>query len=379
MTATDRQGPSSRPYIGVAVIVVRSGRVLLGMRRNAHGAGTWQFPGGHLEYGESIDACARRELFEETGLSIVDLRRGPFTNDRFTEEHKHYVTLFMIADRTTGTPAVKEPEKCATWEWFRWSDMPRPHFLPIDNLLRQGFSIPSAPSPAAAIREAMAELGNNAKARTLLRFFKTDPGEYAAGDRFLGIPVPSLRRLAASHRDASMAVIEDLLHAEIHEQRQLALLLLVDRFRRADAEEQAAIVDFYLANSAHVNNWDLVDASAHRILGAYLLTRDSSLLDRLARSPDMWERRIAIVATWQFIRAGRTAETMRLAKQLLTDGEDLIHKAVGWMLREVGKRDAAALDGFLRTHYRRMPRTMLRAAIERLPAGDRRAFLAGTR
>lgn len=130
-----------RPYIGVAVIVVRDGRVLLGKRKNAHGAGTWQFPGGHLEYGESIEACAQRELFEETGLSIVNLRMGPFTNDFFEDEKKHYVTLFVIADQTTGQTQVKEPDKCECWDWFTWSDMPQPQFLPIVNLLRQNFKI----------------------------------------------------------------------------------------------------------------------------------------------------------------------------------------------------------------------------------------------
>jgi len=131
----------NRPHIGVAIIVVRDGRVLLGKRRNAHGAGTWQFPGGHLEYGESIEACARRELFEETGLSIVNLRMGPFTNDVFEDENKHYVTLFVVADQTTGEARLKEPDKCECWDWYRWSEMPQPHFLPIVNLLKQDFSI----------------------------------------------------------------------------------------------------------------------------------------------------------------------------------------------------------------------------------------------
>jgi mutator protein MutT len=130
-----------RPYVGVAVIVVRNGHVLLGKRKNTHGAGTWQFPGGHLEYGESIDACARRELFEETGLSIASLRPGPFTNDIFGKENKHYVTLFVIADGCSGEAQVKEPDKCERWDWFRWSEMPRPRFLPIVNLLKQNFSI----------------------------------------------------------------------------------------------------------------------------------------------------------------------------------------------------------------------------------------------
>lgn len=129
-----------RPLIGVAVIVVREGRVLLGKRKNAHGAGTWQFPGGHLEYGESIEACARRELLEETGLSVFKLRMGPFTNDLFEDENRHYVTLFVIADQTTGDAQVKEPDKCERWGWFRWTNMPTPRFLPIVNLLKQNFT-----------------------------------------------------------------------------------------------------------------------------------------------------------------------------------------------------------------------------------------------
>ncbi len=133
--------PNNRPLIGVAVIVVRHGKVLLGKRKNAHGAGTWQFPGGHLEYGESVQSCARRELLEETGLTLIDSRLGPFTNDIFEGEKKHYVTLFVIAERTAGIAEVKEPGKCERWDWFEWSQMPGPLFLPIVNLIRQNFSI----------------------------------------------------------------------------------------------------------------------------------------------------------------------------------------------------------------------------------------------
>lgn len=150
--------PKTRPLIGVAIIVVRDGRVLLGKRRNSHGAGTWQFPGGHLEYGESIEACARRELFEETGLTIVRMQRGPFTNDVFEDEQKHYVTLFVIADRTAGDVRLKEPDKCERWEWFRWSQLPRPRFLPIVNLLKQGFAIDSA--EATVCPPSLSENGN---------------------------------------------------------------------------------------------------------------------------------------------------------------------------------------------------------------------------
>lgn len=364
-----------RPFIGVGVIVVRAGRVLLGKRKNTHGDGTWQFPGGHLEYGESIAACARRELFEETGLSMVSSRMGPFTNDIFETEGKHYVTLFVIAEQTIGEPICKEPHKCTGWAWFPWTDLPRPHFLPIVNLRKQGFRIDATASPAASIMAEMAAMGDPQRAIGQRRFFKTGPGEYGEGDIFYGIPVPSLRRLARDHAGTRLEVIKDLLHSPVHEQRQLALFLVIQRFTTANPREQAAIVDFYLANTAWINNWDLVDCSAHSILGAYLLDRERTPLYRLAAAPGLWERRIAIVATWHFIRAGQLQDTFRLARRLLTDKEDLIHKAVGWMLREAGKRDQAALTRFLDAHGSTMPRTTLRYAIERFPAALRRSYL----
>lgn len=366
-----------RPHIGVAVIVVRDGRVLLGKRKNAHGAGTWQFPGGHLEYGESIDACARRELFEETGLSITRSRMGPFTNDFFEKENKHYVTLFVIADQTTGEARVKEPDKCECWGWFKWSELPRPRFLPIVNLLSQGFAITGSRSPSAFIKDEMAAMASPKRAQAARRFFKTGPGQYGEGDVFIGIRVPALRKLAAKHHTVDMAVIEDLLHSPVHEHRHLALFMLTRRFSRAAEDEQAAIVDFYLANTGYVNNWDLVDCSAHVIVGAFLLNRGREILYRMAQSPVLWERRIAIVATWHFIRSGQIDDTLKIAALLLADTEDLIHKSVGWMLREAGKRDEAALVAFLQAHCRRMPRTMLRYAIERFPETRRRSFLKG--
>jgi mutator protein MutT len=366
-----------RPYIGVAVIVVREGRVLLGKRKNAHGAGSWQFPGGHLEYGEAIEACARRELFEETGLSIGNLRLGPYTNDIFEEENKHYVTLFVIADQTSGEARVKEPHKCECWAWFRWSEMPEPHFLPIVNLLKQKFTISAPPSPAASIKKEMQSLASGQRAQQSSRFFKTGKGGYAEGDVFIGIKVPELRKLAKQHASATMAVIEELLQSTIHEHRQLALFLLSQRFARSGPADQARIVDFYLANTGLVNNWDLVDCSAHTILGAYLLERDKTVLYRLAHSSSLWERRIAMVATWHFIRAGQTEDTFKVAELLLEDSHDLIHKAVGWMLREAGKRNEEALVAFLKAHGQRMPRTMLRYAVERFPETRRQAFLQG--
>ena len=366
-----------RPYIGVAIIVVREGCVLLGKRRNAHGAGTWQFPGGHLEFGESIEACARRELYEETGLTALSLRRGPFTNDVFENEGKHYVTLFTIAEHTIGQPRLKEPDKCERWDWFPWSEMPTPHFLPIVNLLRQGFSIEQEPSVAASLKTALAAMGDPQRARVQQRFFKTGPGEYAEGDLFLGIKVPELRKLARRHADAGMDVIADLLNSPVHEHRHLALFLLIQRFQNSGIQERGEIAEFYLTNTAWVNNWDLVDCSAHSILGAYLHDRNRDVLYRLVDSQHLWERRIAIVATWYFIRTGQVEDTFKLAVLLLDDDEDLIHKSVGWMLREAGKRDEAALVAFIEAHYRQMPRTMLRYAIERFEKTRRLKLLRG--
>lgn len=366
-----------RPYIGVAVIVVRNDRVLLGKRKNSHGAGTWQFPGGHLEYGESIEDCARRELFEETGLSIVNLRMGPFTNDFFENEGKHYVTLFVIADHTTGEARLKEPHKCERWDWFRWWDMPTPHFLPIVNLLRQNFTIDEHQSVATRIKSQLAAMASKKRAQALCRFFKTGPGEYAENDVFLGIKVPELRKLARQHAQSDMAVIDELLHSTVHEHRQLALFLLIQRFQAASGEERTEIANFYLARTAFVNNWDLVDCSAHTILGAFLYDRNRKILYRLVRSSNLWERRISIVATWHFIREGQVEETLKLAALLMQDEQDLIHKSVGWMLREVGKRDETALVDFIRIHYPKMPRTMLRYAIERFDDKRRKMFLKG--
>ncbi len=366
-----------RPYIGVAVIVIRDDRVLLGKRRNAHGAGTWQFPGGHLEFGETIEGCAQRELFEETGLTITSQRMGPFTNDYFEDEGKHYVTLFVIADRTSGEVQLREPDKCARWDWFPWREMPKPHFLPIVNLLKHNFTIDDTPSPAFDIKNEMAAMANQNQAKILQRFFKTGPGEYAEGDIFLGIKVPLLRKLAKKYTAAGMAAIDDLLRSAIHEQRQLALLLLIQRFETADADDRKAIVAFYLDHTDWINNWDLVDCSAHAILGTHLINREKKVLFDLARSASLWERRIAIVATWHFIRGGQVNDTMKLAALLLDDTEDLIHKALGWMLREAGERDTAALEAFIASYYNQIPRTTLRTATERWPTPRRQLLLKG--
>lgn len=214
-------------------------------------------------------------------------------------------------------------------------------------------------------------------AANLQRFFKTGPGQYGEGDIFLGIKVPSLRALAKKHRDATLDAITALLHSRYHEERLFALLLLTQFYEQVSEHDQAAAYDLYLGNTHHINNWDLVDVSAPRIVGHHLLERPRKILHKLARSPLLWERRIAILSTLYFIRYDDFDDTFRIAKTLLHDEHDLMHKAVGWMLREVGKRDLAAEESFLKLHYRDMPRTMLRYAIERFPESKRKNYLHG--
>jgi 3-methyladenine DNA glycosylase AlkD len=230
---------------------------------------------------------------------------------------------------------------------------------------------------ASGIQARLRQLGDADTARLLRGYFKTGRGQYGEGDVFLGIKLPPLRQLAREYRGLPLGEAEKLLRSPYHEARLLALLLLVGAFAAGDEAARGRVYRLYLANTARVNNWDLVDASAEPIVGGYLADRDRRPLDRLARSASLWERRIAVVATLHFIRRGDFADTLRLAATLLSDEEDLIHKAVGWMLREVGKRDVRAQEAFLAGHYRRMPRTMLRYAIERLPEPRRRQYLRG--
>lgn len=203
------------------------------------------------------------------------------------------------------------------------------------------------------------------------------PGEYSEGDKFQGIRVPDLRALVKKAVDVSLRESLSLLRSEWHEERLMALLLMEHRFERAlrDADRDE-IVRAYLANTRWVNNWDLVDASAPSILGAWLLTQKRSVLGDLVRSENLWERRIAIVSTLTLIRSGEFRDTLHLTERLLGDPEDLMHKACGWMLREVGKKDQEVLTNFLAQHAPAMPRTMLRYAIERFPQPERRRWLA---
>ena len=225
-------------------------------------------------------------------------------------------------------------------------------------------------------RELRAEADAN-DAIHLQRFFKTGPGQYGEGDKFLGVRVPALRRLVRAYQDLPVDDAIALVQSKWHEERLLGLLLLVALYQRGEDDRKQAVYDAYLAHTRHINNWDLVDASAEHIVGPHVAPDRIDVLERLAMSPDLWERRIAMLATFHWIKQGDFAPALRVATLLLNDRHDLIHKAVGWMLREIGKRDLAVEEEFLRTHLQAMPRTTLRYAIERMAPSRRKEYLKG--
>jgi 3-methyladenine DNA glycosylase AlkD len=230
---------------------------------------------------------------------------------------------------------------------------------------------------ARTISKNLKSLGSREQAEVSRRFFKTGPGEYGEGDVFLGIKVPVLRQLAKEFVDLPLNEVNKLLTSRIHEERLLALLMLVRRFERGEDSIRQQIFDLYLNNTSTVNNWDLVDSSAPYIIGPFLMKKSRVLLYRLAKSKSLWERRIAIMSTFHFIKNGEFSETLKVAEILLADPEDLIHKAVGWMLREIGKRHLQTEERFLKKYYQKMPRTMLRYAIEKFPQAQRQRYLTG--
>ena len=212
-------------------------------------------------------------------------------------------------------------------------------------------------------------------AKSSARFFKTGPGQYGEGDTFIGVKVPVLRKAAREFRSLPLEEIETLLGSPIHEERQLALLILVLQAANCDDARREATFDFYLGNTRFINNWDLVDCSAPQVVGGFLADKSRKPLFDLTGSESLWDRRIAIVSTQHFIRHDDFADTLAISQNLLNDDEDLIHKAAGWMLREVGKKSPAVLEAFLDRHAAVMPRTMLRYAVERFPLDQRRAYL----
>jgi 3-methyladenine DNA glycosylase AlkD len=226
------------------------------------------------------------------------------------------------------------------------------------------------------LKKDLIQFQNKEKAVLLARFFKTGKGQYGEGDIFLGITVPNSRIVAKKYKDFSLASIDKLIKSKIHEERLVAVLILVEQYKIGDEKQKEIIYKFYLAHAKNINNWDLVDLSAPRIVGDYLLAREKTILLKLAKSKNLWERRMAIISTFQFIYFGKKEWTFKIAKILLNDKHDLIHKACGWMLREAGKRiSEQELEIFLKKNVKNMPRTMLRYAIERLPEKKRKYYL----
>lgn len=229
----------------------------------------------------------------------------------------------------------------------------------------------------AELRKEIKSVSNPEKAKFLQRFFKTGKGEYAEGDVFLGIVVPVQRQIAKKYTELSFDDLEKLITSKYHEERLIALLILVERFKKASEDQKDKIIKFYLKNRKGINNWDLVDLSAPKILGEYLLNKDRKILFRFAKSTDLWEKRIAVLSTFTFIKNRDLNDALKIYEILVDDKHDLIHKAVGWMLRELGKIDLNAEEEFLKKHYKTMPRTMLRYAIEKFPEKKRKAYLKG--
>ena len=227
------------------------------------------------------------------------------------------------------------------------------------------------------LRKKIKVIGSPDVSKTLQWFFKTGKGEYGEGDIFVGLKVPAQRKLAGEFRDLSLTDLKILLNSTIHEERLISLFILVDNYRRGDEQAKEEIFSFYLKNKRGINNWDLVDLSAPKIIGKHLLNKDKSLLFKFAVSKNLWERRIAILSTYEFIRNEYYDATLKIAEILLQDKHDLIHKALGWMLREIGKRDLETEENFLKLRYKKMPRTMLRYAIEKFPETKRKKYLQG--
>ena len=229
------------------------------------------------------------------------------------------------------------------------------------------------------ITKRLSVLGSKERAAVSQRFFKTGPGQYGEGDVFIGIKVPVLRKLAKEYFDLSLKDIKTILRSKYHEQRLLSLLVLVGQFAQGDQNKKKSIYQLYLENTEFINNWDLVDSSAEHIVGAYLFNKNRRPLYRLVRSRSLWERRIGVMATFHFSKKEDFSDTLAIDEFLLKDEEDLIHKAVGWMQREVDNRNLKKEESFLNKHYKDMPRTMLRYAIEKFPERKRLAYLHGKR
>lgn len=227
----------------------------------------------------------------------------------------------------------------------------------------------------AGLKKELKSKADKKRVKVLQGFFKTGKGQYGEGDIFLGITGPKIRETARKYSGLSLKETKKLLNSKIHENRQAALFILVNNFQNGDEKQKQKIYKFYLKNTKYINNWDLVDLSADKIVGAFLIDKSKKILYKLAKSKNLWEKRIAIIATFQFIKNNQFEETLKISEMLLNDKHDLIHKAVGWMLREIGKKDLKIEEEFLKKYYKRMPRTMLRYAIERFSENKRQGYL----
>lgn len=226
------------------------------------------------------------------------------------------------------------------------------------------------------LKQDLGKLASPTQAAILQRFFKTGQGEYGEGDIFLGIKVPEQRKIARKHKHLSLNEVQKLLDSKIHEHRLVALFILVDKYMHSkQTKDEKEVIDLYLKNTKNINNWDLVDLSAPKILGDYLLDKDKCVLYKLARSDNLWEKRISILSTYTFIRTSQFEDALKISEILIKDKHDLIHKAVGWMLREIGNRNLAMEEKFLKQHYQVMPRAMLRYAVEKFPEEKRQFYL----
>jgi len=225
------------------------------------------------------------------------------------------------------------------------------------------------------IKKDLAKLEDPERAKNSQWFFKTGKGQYGEGDVFLGITVPQQRKVAKKYMHLSLSDLQELLSSKIHEHRFTALVILISKYQKAEEPSKKEIFDFYLENSENINNWDLVDLSAPKIVGKYLLDKERSILYKLAKSDSLWERRISILSTFTFIDNNDFEDALNISEILLNDEHDLIHKAVGWALREIGKRDQNLEERFLVKHYLHMPRTMLRYAIEKFDEKKRKKYL----
>ena len=230
---------------------------------------------------------------------------------------------------------------------------------------------------AKQLKKELNKQTNKEKAKILQRFFKTAKGEYGEGDIFLGIKVPELKKTAKQYVSLELKELQELLNSKIHEHRQAALFILTLRFENADEKEKKKLFNLYMKNYNNINNWDLVDLTAHKIAGAYLIDKDKKILYDFAKSNHLWKKRIAMISCYWFIKNSQYVDALKIARILLKDKHDLIHKAVGWMLREIGKRSKKTEENFLKKYYKQMPRTMLRYAIEKFPEPQRQKILKG--